>query len=94
MPQCYQAIYNQGQVEWLDSASNSPRSRIMIMTGSDEELAEFYNAINALIFPAGVSVFSLLRILSPEQLLDLAKNHGNTVDWQELQLQANMDNGI
>ncbi len=85
MQKCYEAIYDHGKIEWLGVAPNCQRAQIIVVTGDDDELAEFYKTVTALKLPDGVTVFSLLRAMSPEQLMNLAKNFGDSVDWLNLQ---------
>ncbi len=102
MQKFYEAIYDCGELEWLGDAPSGEFARVMLVTGDEDELAEFLKVITALKLPDGVNVFSLLRAMSPEQLMNLAKNCDDSVDWQNLQQkdqlssehEADKDNGI
>lgn len=102
MQKCYEAIYDHGKLEWLGTPPNFQHAQMIVVTGDDEELTEFHNTITALKLPDGVNVFALLRAMSPEQLMNLAKNGGDSVGWQSLQQkdqlssehEADKDNGI
>lgn len=85
MQKCYEAIYDHGELEWLGEPPNFQHAQMIVVTGDDDELAEFHKTVTALELPDGVSMFSLLRVMSPEQLMNLAKNSNDSVDWQNLQ---------
>jgi hypothetical protein len=99
MQKFYEAIYDRREVEWLGDAPSCEYARVMLVTGNEDELAEFRKVITALKLPDDVNVFSLLRAMSPEHLITLAKNGGDSVDWQTLQQKDQLssddnDNGI
>ncbi len=85
MQKCYEAIYDHGKAEFLGVSPNCQYAQIIVVTGDDDDLTEFHNTVNALNLPDDVNVFSLLRLMSPEQLLNLAKNCDDSVDWKSLQ---------
>lgn len=57
MQKFYEAIYDRGEIEWLGDAPSCEYALVMLVTGDEDELAEFRKVITALKLPDDVNVF-------------------------------------
>ncbi|NOT85945.1 MAG: hypothetical protein HOP02_14450 [Methylococcaceae bacterium] len=88
MLKSYEAIYDHGQLQWLGTAPNFKRARVVLVVDDTSELeAPSERDLVAGQLKNGARLVSILRATPLELSASIAEKYGDPVEWQREQRQ-------